>query len=113
MSIPTLYEPVKVIPPTSGCFHSASPDDQMERPGGHAAVAVALVELVSEQRSLVRRLEDHAVARDQRAGGGPSGERHREVERADHGPHAVRAHHVVVVAGCAETAHRGPEPDVR
>ena len=40
---------------------------------------------------------------------GPARQRHREVERADHGPHAVRPQHVVVVAGGAEAAHRDAE----
>src|SRR3712207_8316196 len=39
-------------------------------------------------------------------------EGHREVEGADHGPHAVRPQHVVVLAGRAERLHRLAEPAV-
>ena len=107
-----------MMPFTSGWCHRWSPataprpGDQVERARRHAAVAVALVELVAEQRALVRGLQHDGVAGDQRAARGAARQRHREVERADHGPHAVRAQHVVVVAGGAEPAHRHPEPVV-
>ena len=71
---------------------------QVERAGRHAAVAVALVELVAHQRALVRRLQDHGVAGDERTGRRSARERHREVERADDRPHPVRTQDVVVVA---------------
>ena len=81
----------------------------MEGARRHAAVAVALVELVAQQRALVRGLQHDGVAGDERAARRAARQRHREVERADHGPHAVGTQDVVVVARGAEPAHRHPE----
>jgi hypothetical protein len=90
--------------------HRTAADDEMEGSRRDPAVAVALVELVAQQRALVRRLQHDRVAGDERAARGTARQRHREVERADHGPHAVGTQHVVVVPGGAEPAHRRPEP---
>ncbi len=58
------------------------------------------------------RLDDQRVAGDQRRAGRPGDERRGVVERGDHGPHAVRAHHVAGDLGLAEAFHRHREPVV-
>src|SRR6266498_5276821 len=74
-------------------------------PGGQAGVAQALVQLRAGERALRRGLEDHRVAGHQRAAGGPRGQRHREVERADHRPDPVGPQHAAGVLVRGELPH--------
>ena len=56
-----------------------------------------------------RRLEHDRVAGDERAPRRARGERHREVERRDHRPDAVRTEHAAVVLARTEGVHRFDE----
>ena len=86
---------------------SPGPDDHVEDAGRQARVVEDLGEVDAGQRRVARRLVDHGVAGDQRAARRTARQRHREVERADHGPDAVRLEHGPGVDGCvAEVAHR-------
>ncbi len=67
---------------------------------------------MTAERADRRRLDDHRVAGHQGGTGGAGDERRRIVERGDHRPHAVRAHHVGGDLAVAEAQHRHVEAGV-
>ena len=80
--------------------------DEVEHAGRQPGLDGQLGELRRRPRRLLGRLHDHRVAGDERAGGHVDREREREVERADHREHAVRAHHRDVVLALGQPAER-------
>ena len=94
---PTSYEPVNTMPSMPGFVLELVADrvarthHEVEHAVGHARVAVRLEDRDRRHRRRRRRLEHDRVAGHHRRARRPDGERHREVERADHREHAVRA----------------------
>ena len=68
----------------------------VERARGQSRVADAVGEEPARPGRVGGALEHDGVARDERGGGRPGGERDREIERRDHGPDTVRTHHALV-----------------
>ncbi len=75
-------------------------------------VAQALVQLHRRERPLRARLEQDSVAGCQCAANGTAGEGHREVERADHCPDAIRPQHAHGGLARRQPVHHPAEPVV-
>ncbi len=93
-----------------GTSRLAGPGDEVDHAGRDAGLDQHVVEQVGAQRADLRWLEHDRVPGDQRRAGRPGDERHGVVERADHRPHAERAHHVGRRLGRHEALHRPGEP---
>ena len=91
---------------------SPGPVTTCSAPGGTPASHNASAAEHRRHGALLRRFQHDGVARDQRGRGRRDRERHREVERRDHAPHAVRPHDVERRLVRREPAHRLLEPAV-
>ena len=109
---PTSAEPVKTTPSIAP---SRAPGPSPRRrapatttPSGSPAATKHSPTSAPDKRRLLRRLDDHGVARDQRARGHADDERDGEVERADDAEDAERAQDALVRLLGRELPERDP-----
>ena len=93
---PTSFDPVKTMPSMPGLSISSCPavaprpGDEIEDARRQPGLDGISFNLAPDNGVALRRLEDDRIARRERAACGSRGQRHRKIERGDHGPHAVR-----------------------